>query len=157
MLSIPPATTTSALPAWRRSWPNISAFMPEPHILLTVEHTTCSGRFANRAAWRAGAWPCPACSTHPMMTSPMSLGCRLARSTAARIATAPSCAGVTSLKFPRKPPNGVRAALTMTIGSVWLITESSVHVGGLVPDYRLLARSISRPFSKHHPNESPRH
>jgi hypothetical protein len=41
-------------------------------------------------ACRAGAWPCPAGSTQPMMTSWMSADCNLARSTAARIATAPS-------------------------------------------------------------------
>ena len=36
MLSMPPATTTSAEPARRRSLASIAAFMPEPHILLTV-------------------------------------------------------------------------------------------------------------------------
>ena len=48
---------------------NIAAFMPEPHILLMVVQPVASGSPAPRAAWRAGAWPCPAGSTQPMMTS----------------------------------------------------------------------------------------
>ena len=51
------------------SWANIAAFMPEPHILLTVVQPVASGRPAPSDAWRAGAWPCPAGSTQPMMTS----------------------------------------------------------------------------------------
>ena len=35
MLSIPPATTISALPASSWSWAMITVCMPEPHILLT--------------------------------------------------------------------------------------------------------------------------
>ena len=34
--SMPPATTTFAEPALIRSWPSITAFMPEPHTLLMV-------------------------------------------------------------------------------------------------------------------------
>ncbi|MNE48299.1 hypothetical protein D3C80_1427540 [compost metagenome] len=117
MLSIPPATTTSALPASSRSWASIAAFIPEPHILFTVEHTVPWLRPAPSAAWRAGAWPWPACSTQPMITSSTASLARLARSRVARIAAAPNCAAVTSLKSPRKPPMGVRAALTITTGS----------------------------------------
>ena len=51
------------------SWANIAAFMPEPHILLTVVQPAASGRPAPRAAWRAGAWPSPAGSTQPIRTS----------------------------------------------------------------------------------------
>ena len=36
MLSMPPATTTSALSALSMSWPNIIARMPEPHIFDSV-------------------------------------------------------------------------------------------------------------------------
>jgi hypothetical protein len=36
MLSMPPATTMSWLPARIRSWPSMAAFMPEPQTLLTV-------------------------------------------------------------------------------------------------------------------------
>ena len=43
MLSIPPATTMPAEPAAIASIPIMIAFMPEPHILLTVEHGVASG------------------------------------------------------------------------------------------------------------------
>ena len=41
MLSMPPATMTSALPASRASRAIITACRPEPHILLTVVASTC--------------------------------------------------------------------------------------------------------------------
>ena len=47
----------------------MAAFMPEPHILLIVVQPVASGRPAPSEAWRAGAWPWPAGSTQPMMTS----------------------------------------------------------------------------------------
>ena len=90
MLSKPPATTTSTLPAVRMSWPNIVAFMPEPHIFDSVVAPADGGRPAASVAWRAGAWPWPAIRQQPMMTSCTLSGARPARSTAARIATAPS-------------------------------------------------------------------
>ncbi|MCY1283957.1 hypothetical protein D9M70_328480 [compost metagenome] len=118
MLSMPPATTTSALPASSRSWPSIAAFIPEPHILFTVEHTTPCDSPAPSAAWRAGACPWPACSTQPMIASSTVSAGSPARSTAARIAMAPSSAAERPESSPRKPPIGVRAAPTMTTGSV---------------------------------------
>ena len=57
MLSIPPATATSADPERRRSWAIIAAFIPDPHILLIVVQPADSGRPAPSEAWRAGAWP----------------------------------------------------------------------------------------------------
>src|SRR5712692_3576410 len=69
MLSIPPATLTSLVPAMSRSCANIAAFIPEPHILFTVVQPADSGRPAPSDAWRAGACPCPAGSTQPMITS----------------------------------------------------------------------------------------
>jgi hypothetical protein len=48
-----------------------------------------------------------------------------ARSTAALIATAPRSLAVTDAKSPWKPPIGVRAAPTMTIGSL-LVAMSRV-------------------------------
>ena len=66
MLSMPPATTTSTLPAARASAPMITVCMPEPQTLLTVLACTESGRPAFSAAWRAGDWPTPAGSTQPM-------------------------------------------------------------------------------------------
>ena len=55
MLSMPPAMTTSLVPARIESWPSIIAFMPDPHILLTVSAPTSSGTPAYFAACRAGA------------------------------------------------------------------------------------------------------
>ena len=36
--SMPPASTTFALPAAMRSWPNMTVFRPDPQTLLTVVH-----------------------------------------------------------------------------------------------------------------------
>jgi hypothetical protein len=54
--SKPPATTTSMLPAVSTSWPNIAAFIPEPHILDSVVAPAEGGSPAPSAACRAGAW-----------------------------------------------------------------------------------------------------
>jgi hypothetical protein len=50
MLSMPPATTTSAEPATSASNAIIVACMPEPHILLTVVASIDNGRPAPSAA-----------------------------------------------------------------------------------------------------------
>src|SRR5271165_57753 len=132
MLSIPPATTTSAEPARKRSVATIAAFIPEPHILLIVVQPAPSGRPAPSEAWRAGACPCPAGRTQPIRTSWTLSATTPARSTAAEIARAPSAGAETSLKSPRKPPIGVRAAPTMTIASPALMAlVSSGLLGGL--------------------------
>src|SRR6185436_657823 len=117
MDSMPPATTTSTVPAASESCANIAAFMPEPHILFTVVQPVASESPAPSAAWRAGAWPWPAGSTQPMRTSCTSSGFSLARSTAARMAAAPSSGAAKPFSSPWKAPMGVRAAATMTIGS----------------------------------------
>src|SRR5215471_1160366 len=118
MLSIPPATITSPDPATIRSCASIVAFIADPHILLTVVHPTESGTPALIEACRAGAWPCPAGNTQPMMTSSTSGGATRPRSSAALIATAPRSLAETTAKSPSRPPIGVRAAPTMTIGSL---------------------------------------
>src|SRR5262245_41258617 len=117
MDSMPPATTTSVEPAVSKSCANIAAFIPEPHILLTVVQPAASGSPAPSEAWRAGAWPWPAGSTQPMITSCTSSGFTLARSTAARIAAAPSSGAAKLFSSPWNAPIGVLAADTMTIGS----------------------------------------
>ena len=66
------------------------------------------------AAWRAGAWPTPACSTSPMSTYSTSCGATSTRSSAALIAMAPSCGAAKSLRPPPSFPKGVRTAETMT-------------------------------------------
>src|ERR1700731_1355830 len=59
MDSSPPASTTCAEAARIWSAASITAFSPEPHILLTVVHGTLTGTPAPTAAWRAGAGPRP--------------------------------------------------------------------------------------------------
>src|SRR5712691_4991632 len=114
---MPPATMISFVPQARRSCANIAAFIPEPHILFTVVQPAARGRPAPSEAWRAGAWPCPAGSTQPMITSCTSSGRIFARSTAARIAAAPSSGAAKLFNSPWNAPMGVRAAETMTTGS----------------------------------------
>ena len=100
MLSMPPATMIPALPASSRSCASMTAFMPEPHILLMVIAPVEAGNPAPRAACRAGAWPRPAGSTQPKRTSSTESGGMPARSTAARMAAAPSSGAVRSLRSP---------------------------------------------------------
>ncbi len=154
---MPPATSTSALPAAMRSWASITAFMPEPQTLLTVVQGTDCGSPAPMAAWRAGAWPTPAGRTLPMKTSPAASGSRPARLTAAAMAAAPSAGARRAASWPWKPPMGVRAALTMTMGSlavsrmtgpsrlVSLRCRSGGPPGG--PPAQAVSRKSSRPMS----------
>src|SRR5512139_962811 len=118
---MPPATMTSFVPAASRSCASIAAFIAEPHILLMVVQPAASGSPALSEAWRVGAWPWPAGSTLPMITSSTSAGAMPARSTAALIATAPRSLAASDAKSPAKPPIGVRAAPTMTMGSFSMV------------------------------------
>src|SRR5712664_2826710 len=129
MLSIPPATMTSLALAMSRSCASIAAFIPEPHILFTVVAAADKGRPAPSDAWRAGACPCPAGSTQPMITSCTWSGLTPARSIAARIAAAPSCGAVKSFSSPCSAPIGVRAAETITIESLAMTTSKNVLSG----------------------------
>src|SRR6218665_2501928 len=117
MLSWPPARMTSGFPASSMSWASIAAFMPEPHILLSVTAPALSGSPPLNAAWRAGAWPWPAIRQLPINTSPTVSGARPARASAARMATPPRSWAARSAKSPCNDPMGVRAAPTMTMGS----------------------------------------
>src|SRR3954468_17881052 len=132
--SMPPATMTSALPVARMSCASMAAFIPEPHILFTVVQPALRGNPAPSEAWRAGAWPWPAASTHPMITSCTSSAPILARSTAARIAAAPSSGAAKFLSSPWNAPIGVRAAETMTIGSLFIGVSSAFQQRGGAPD-----------------------
>src|SRR5688572_23007287 len=114
MDSSPPATASATSPARIWSAAIMMAFMPEPHILLMVVVGTPVGMPAPSAAWRAGAWPSPAGSTQPMMTSCTSLPETTAASSAPLMAAAPSCGAVTGESTPWKAPMGVRLAATMT-------------------------------------------
>ena len=109
MLSMPPATMISALPAMMVSLAKITACNPDPHILLTVVASTFSGRPAPSAACRAGAWPSPAASTQPMTTRSIFSGSTPARLTVSCTAAAPRAVAFTPDSWPRKLPIGVRA------------------------------------------------
>ena len=100
MLSMPPATQTRPSPARSASIALIAAFMPEPHILFSVVQGTLRGSPASSAACRAGAWPWPACSTQPISASSTASGASPARSSAARIAAAPSAPALTGASSP---------------------------------------------------------
>ena len=117
MLSMPPEITISAEPALMMSCASMVAFMPEPQTLLMVVAPVASGRPAPRAAWRAGAWPCPAGSTLPMKTSSTFSGASFARLSASPITWEPSLWALNGERSPMKRPSGVRAAETMTTGS----------------------------------------
>ena len=93
------------------------ARMPEPHIFDSVTAPTDCGSPAPSTAWRAGAWPCPAIRQLPISASLTASPVMPARSTAALMAMAPSWCAASELKSPSKPPIGVRAAETMTMGS----------------------------------------
>src|SRR5438552_3073465 len=117
MLSIPPATMICALPAMIESWASIVAFIADPHIFETVVQWVDKGKPALIAAWRAGAWPCPAKRQLPKTTSSTSPGPIPERSTAALIATAPRSEAASEAKSPISPPMGVLATPVMTMGS----------------------------------------
>src|SRR5574338_178783 len=110
MFSMPPATITLASPARIAAAPIITALRPEPQTLLMVVAPTPSGRPALSAAWRAGACPAPAWITCPISTSSTRSGAMPARSTAARMAVAPSSVAGTVERPPPNLPMGVRAA-----------------------------------------------
>src|SRR5215470_10026530 len=66
------------------------------------------------AAWRAGAWPMPAETTLPMMTSSMEPGAIPERRTTSFMTIAPSWGAVKPARPPRNLPVGVRTAPAMT-------------------------------------------
>ena len=113
MDSMPPATYRSPSPARIEAAASMTALRPDPQTRLIVVAGVVSARPARRSAWRAGAWPDPAPRTWPMTTSSiLASGGRPDRSTAARIAVAPSSTAETVDRAPPNLPIGVRAALT---------------------------------------------
>src|ERR1700754_1860398 len=135
--SMPPATTMVAEPARIRSWPSITAFMPEPQTLLMVVQPVPTGRPAASEAWRAGACPRLAGSTQPMITSLTSVAGICDCSSAARIAVAPKVGVGPPVIWPRKEPIAVRRAPAMTT-FVSLIKGTPVDGGApsITTDYR---------------------
>ena len=91
------------MPARIWSAASITAFMPEPHILLTVVAGTLSAMPAPTAACRAGAWPRPAGSTQPKITSSIASGARPESASAAAGGDGAELRGaVTGAKTPWK-------------------------------------------------------
>ena len=99
MLSMPPATTISALPVWIACCARATAFSPEPQTLLMVMAPTLSGSPPPSAAWRAGFCPSPAGHhvAHDAFVDACS-GSMPARFTASRTTMAPSCGALKSDK-----------------------------------------------------------
>ena len=119
MLSVPPATTTSASPQRTACAASITALSPEPQTLFTVCAGTDSGSPALMEAWRAGFMPSAglqdAAQDRPR---PPGRAAAPARRTASRTAIAPSSTAETSLNAPPKVPMGVRQAERMTGASL---------------------------------------
>jgi hypothetical protein len=88
--------------------------MLEAQTLLIVSAGTSTGSPAPTAACLAGAWPAPPWSTCPIVTYSTSSSGTPARSSAARIATAPSWGASWSLSAPPSFPKGVLTAETIT-------------------------------------------
>src|SRR6266511_3563679 len=100
MDSIPPATTSRASPATICVDASMTLFSAEPQTLLIVVHGTLSGIPARSDACRAGACPTPAWTTFPMNTSSTSAARTPARSSAQRIAIAPSSGAESDARAP---------------------------------------------------------
>src|SRR3990172_3970598 len=107
---MPPATMRPPSPALICDEASITLLRPEPQTLLMVVEGTLSGIPARSEACRAGAWPTPAWITLPMKTSSISPAPTAARSSAQRIATAPSSGAEREARRPRDAPIGARAA-----------------------------------------------
>src|SRR6478735_1562048 len=130
---MPPATTALAEPALIRSCANMTAFTPEPQTLLMVVQPAASGMPAARDAWRAGAWPNPAGSTQPMITSSIWSAATPDWASAAWIAAAPKVGEGTPVNWPRKDPMAVRLAPTMTTSLIG--APGRLGRLGRMPDY----------------------
>src|SRR5688500_20347019 len=133
---MPPATTTVAEPVLIRSWANITAFIPDPHTLLMVVQPAEVGICAPMAGCRAGAWPRPAGSTQPMITSSTWSGATPACSSAPPMAAAPRIGVGAPVNWPRKEPIGVRLAPTMTTSVMGGLQSGPARgAGRQAPDY----------------------
>src|SRR5438876_7773028 len=114
MLSMPPATITSASPSWMAWAASTTAFSPEPQALFTVKLGTSFGTPPSSAATRPGLRPSPAGSTWPRITSSTCAGSRRARRMASRTTTPPSLVAGVCARAPPRVPMAVRVALTIT-------------------------------------------
>ena len=134
MLSMPPATTRSWLPASSMSCASMVANRPEPHILDSVTAPVPCPSPPLNPACRAGAWPCPAIRQLPNTTWSMRAGSTPARATAAWMAAPPKSCAASDANTPWNAPMGVRAADRMTMGSTeWVVGMVAVLWGHCTP------------------------
>ena len=122
MLSVPPATTTSARPPRISSTAIAMVWRPEEQNLLMVAAGTVWGRPAFKVEILATFMPCsPSGMAHPMRTSSTSSGLSpRALFTASRMATAPRSSGRTVRKVPFLPfPIAVLTPLTITASLIY--------------------------------------
>ena len=104
--SMPPATSTSWVPATSMSCANMAARMPEPHILDRVNGPALLGRPPLNAAWRARGL---ALASHQAVAEDHfgdQLRAMPARSTAALMATPPRSCAAKEAKSLWKLPMG---------------------------------------------------
>ncbi len=87
---MPPATAISISSSRMPCAARATAFSPEPQTLLMVMAATRGFSPPRSAAWRAGFWPNPACTTLPIITSSTVSGWMPARCTASATTRAPS-------------------------------------------------------------------
>ena len=125
MLSVPPATMTSAEPQRILSAAKAMDWRPEAQKRLTVTAGTSTGSPALSAAIRATFIPCSASGmAHPMMTSSISPGFNPgARRMASEMAAAARSSGRVCLRAPFPAlPTGVLTALTITASCMGLFS-----------------------------------
>src|SRR3954452_12314823 len=126
---MPPVTTTSTSPVRIIESAISTARIDEAQTLLIVSAGVSFGGPAPIAPCRAGAWPAPACSTWPMITYCGSCGSRAIRSSAPRMAVAPSAGGSWGARPPPSLPKGVRTADTITDRDIGKTLASEVEPG----------------------------
>src|SRR6266850_3629032 len=139
MDSMPPATTISDSPSCTACAASATAFNPEPQTLLIVIAATRASHPPLSAAWRAGFWPRPACTTLPRIASSICLAPIPARRAASATTLPPSSGAENPARPPWNFPTGVRTADK--------ITGISIHASGRVTHYYSgLRNSLPRRF-----------
>src|SRR5262245_18233358 len=140
MFSMPPERIVFASPTLMVCVASLTAYSPEPHTLLMVSAPTlgCTPPWIN--AWRAGAWPSPAVSTLPRITSSTVSGSSLVRVRVSLITPAASLGAGIVERPPMKRPIGVRNAETMTARSILFFLQEHT----LSRAYLLFAQNAAR-------------
>src|SRR3954471_13025579 len=126
---MPPVTTTSMSPVLIIESAISTARIEDAQTLLIVSAGVSFGRPAGIAACRAGARPAPARSTWPMITYCGSCGWGPIRSSAPRMAIAPSAGASWDARPPPSLPKGVRTADTITDRDIGKTLASEVEPG----------------------------